>query len=177
MAKNIQNETENTQMMKNALKKPLSLVLALVLCVSLLPVAAFAAPAQNKLTYVALGDSMSQGYMFTDYNENPNEGHYCGWKGISERSYIKKFADYLNADLIDLTIQGLQPDEVYAFLKPENVEINGEDLLLDGKSMTVGARKHIGWWVGDYHTDWEQSPGPDGEGKYHIFDSFADMSN
>ena len=169
-------------------KKMVSLLLALVLCVGLLPVTVLAEPQEDSLTYVALGDSMSQGYMFIDYNEtateDPTTNHYCGWRGISERSYIKKFAEHLktnvtqNVELIDLTIQGLQPDEVYAFLQPNRVEIQGEDLTLDGKSMTEGARKHIGWWVGDYHTKWEQSPDLlTSEGKYHIFDTFASMSD
>ena len=168
-------------------KKMVSLLLALVLCVGLLPVTVLAEPQEDSLTYVALGDSMSQGYMFIDYNEtateDPTTNHYCGWRGISERSYIKKFAEHLqtnvtqNVELIDLTIQGLQPDEVYAFLQPNRVEIQGEDLTLDGKSMTEGARKHIGWWVGNYHTEREQNPDLNGEGKYHIFDTFASMSD
>lgn len=150
--------------MNRTFKKAISFILAVVLCFGMLPAAAFAET--DTLTYVALGDSMSQGYMFTDYNENP-EGHFCGWEGTSERSYIKKFLNDLktdnggNVDFIDLTIQGLQPDEVYAFLKPETFDFD---------SMTKGARKHIGWWTGDYETDEEQGP-------QYLFETFDAMSD
>lgn len=166
--------------MSKNFKKSLALILTVVMCLGMMPATAFATDSgqsAKKITYVALGDSMAQGYMFTDYNEvatgNPATNHYCGWQGSSENGYIKKFAkdlkeDFGEVDLRDLTVQGLQPDEVYAFLKPETFDFN---------SMTVGAKKHIGWWVGDLHTDAEQNPGDDGEGKYHIFDTFKDMSD
>ncbi|MBQ0026729.1 MAG: MucBP domain-containing protein [Lachnospiraceae bacterium] len=149
-------------------------VIALLLAVCMiLPTCVTALADEPTLNYVALGDSMSQGYMFLDYNENslqgPNweEGHYCGWKGSSDNSYVKKFAKYLNDGFIgdvnfnDLTIQGLQPDEVYAFLKPDTFDFD---------SMTKGARKHIAWWTGDYTTEEEQSS------DRYIFETFDDMS-
>ena len=158
------------------MKKIISLVLAVLLCLGAFPLAALAEGlTENSVNYVALSDSMGQGYMFLDYNENAEQGHYCGWEGTSERSYIKKFARDLEKDFgegnvhfTDLTIQGLQPDEVYAFLRPDTFDFD---------SMTRGAKKHIGWWVGDYHTDEEQSSDETGEGKYHIFDTFKDMSD
>ncbi len=144
-------------------------VIALLLAVCMvLPTCVTALAEEKTLNYVALGDSMSQGYMFLDYNEDPLQGHFCGWKGSSEYSYIKKFANYLQAgfngkvNFNDLTIQGLQPDEVYAFLKPETFDFD---------SMTRGARKHIGWWTKEYDTDEEQSP------DIYLFDTFADMSD
>ena len=165
-------------------KKMVSLLLALVLCVGLLPVTVLAEPQEDSLTYVALGDSMSQGYMFIDYNEEVpidysgypindyEQTHYCGWRGTSEKSYIKKFEQHLKdvapsnveVELIDLTIQGLQPDEVYAFLQPDTFDFD---------SMTKGARKHIGWWVGDYETDEAQSF----DESVYIFPTFKSMSN
>lgn len=153
-------------MMNRIFTKILSLALAVVLCFGLVSVTAFAE--SDTLTYVALGDSMSQGYMFTDYNEDPNADHCCGWEGTSERSYIKEFAKDLEKSsdkevkLIDLTIQGLQPDEVYAFLQPETFNFD---------SMTKGARKHIGWWTGEYQTDEEQ------DSNKYIFRTFEDMSD
>lgn len=161
--------------MSKTLKRAVSLLLAsCMICALFASVTVFAEPEQKTLTYVALGDSMTQGYMFTDYNENADEGHYCGWQGLSERSYIKKFAAYLadnfvgDVELCDLTVQGLLPDIVYAFLKPET---------FDFESMNMTSQKLIGWWTGEYHTDLEQSPDENGEGRYHIFDTFADMSN
>ena len=79
--------------MRRTLKKSLALLLALIMCLSLFSGMAFAdEEEQQVINYVAFGDSMSQGYCFTDYNEVAEEGHYCGWQGISERSYIKMFA-------------------------------------------------------------------------------------
>lgn len=145
--------------MRKAAKRIITVVLTVALCVGLVSTAAFAGSAvlpdlnNDKVKYVALGDSMTQGYQFTDYNESFADGHYCGFAGTSDRSYITMFANDLaekfgaeNFQLVDLTVQGFQPDELYYMFK----WLKGE---ADDVYLTPGAQKHINWWTKDQGTE------------------------
>lgn len=115
--------------MKRSIRKSIAIVLAVAITVSMMPVMSFAGEA-TPLSYVALGDSMSQGYMFNDYNDCN-----AGYKSASSRSSIKQFADMLVEDgyeLTDLSFQGFQSDMLWAM-------IQGYDGSM-GESMSEGAK-------------------------------------
>lgn len=145
--------------MRKAAKRIITVVLTVALCAGLVSTAAFAGSAvlpdlnNDKVKYVALGDSMTQGYQFTDYNESFADGHYCGFAGTSDRSYITMFANDLaekfgaeNFQLVDLTVHGFQPDELYYMFK----WLKGE---ADDVYLTPAAQKHINWWTKDQGTE------------------------
>ncbi|MCQ2550815.1 MAG: hypothetical protein MJ146_01300 [Clostridia bacterium] len=149
-------------------RKLLSVILTLSLITGMIPYIAFA-DEKESMSYVALGDSMSQGYMFVDYNENVLDGHKCGYAGSSERSSIKMFHKYLqeqNKDkdvkLTDLSVQGFQPDELWALFRQATEE--GYSISSDS-TLTKGAAMHFGNWV-------KENGAPDG-----IFNTYADMSS
>jgi len=93
----------------------------------------------SKINYVAIGDSISQGYMFTDYKEDSPD-HVCGFEGCSDRSYIHLFYNEIlggssKANLYDLTLQGLRFNEIYYLLDPQNAP---KDEFCD---------THFGWYL------------------------------
>jgi len=98
--------------------------IVMVACLALGMMAPCAMAADTKINYVAIGDSLSQGYMFEDYKED-KPTHSCGFEGYSEDAYFKQFYNNVlggkkKANLTDLTIQGLRFNELYYFLDPEN---------------------------------------------------------
>lgn len=154
--------------MSSHIKKIVALVLSFTMIFTSGALTVFAEKdtPQNTIKYVALGDSMSQGYMFTDYSEDGS--HSCGWNGSSKRSSIVLFKNYLaekhnaTVDLTDLSIQGFQPDELWALFRQHDEQ--GYSIANDS-SLPKGSQDHFGHWT--ENDSWGTA----------IFNSYSDMSN
>lgn len=162
-------------------RKLIACTLVLSLCLGMTG-SAFAATPDKTVNLVGIGDSMSQGYQFTDYNEEfsstPENNHYCGWQGVSERNYLqllqteleKKYDEVIKTDL---SLQGMQPDELLKILDWESIS---DDELSDG------AVKHLNWWINDYQLPEDRASNPallkQGEAPYapYVFETQQGMS-
>ena len=129
----------------------MAIILVVALLVGMMPAMAFATEEPTDTIHlVGVGDSMSQGYQFLDYNEDFSEtqadNHYCGWQGASERNYMQLLEEELkykngNVEKTDLSIQGMQPDELLKILDWNSIP---------DSELSDGAVKHLNWWIRDY---------------------------
>jgi len=99
-------------------KRLIALVLTVVMVVSLLPVGVLAAGTEgNIIKYVSIGDSMTNGYGFTGYNQDqhysndgdshvdPDEYSYFDGTGVyGEGSYALQFEKYLAEEVLKNTV-------------------------------------------------------------------------
>ena len=80
-------------------KRLMSVLLALVMVIGVLPTAAFATGEKETINYVSIGDSMANGYGFKGYNQsNSTSSDYNFEEGLNVYgvdSYPEQFEDYL----------------------------------------------------------------------------------
>ena len=140
---------------RNEMKKRLlSVLLALVMVVGVMPTAAFAAEEKETINYVSIGDSMANGYCFEGYAQGRSDEHHEDY-------------DFLTGEYV--YGEGAYPLQFEAYLEEQGYQVNHtklapsallpEDLLylLDGRE-----EADDGWWgyksyVGNY-SDEELKP-------------------
>ena len=114
-------------------KKFLALALALVMCLSLIPAAAFA-KTTPPFKIVSIGDSTSNGYCLDDYGRfsdaewyvTPNDRDAYGFMdhaskkatGSLMKQYLSGAPFNMDVELINLGIEGMRTDELRAILDP-----------------------------------------------------------
>ena len=152
--------------MKKAIRSMISTVLAIVLAIGMMPVATFADTTElPQLNYVFLGDSMSQGYMFTDYVDE-----YCGLRGASARSSVALFRKYLednsgcNVNTTDLSIQGFTPSMLWAMIKG----FSGKDEEIEKLMLSFNDARYLGY----YKSAMVEQEGKSIEERYQIINNY-----
>ena len=101
-------------------KRLASLLMALVMVVGVLPTAAFAAKepeGKETIKYVSLGDSMTNGYGLTKYDNN-------GFEHYGRESYAVRFADWLedegyakNVEHSEFALSAMRAEDLHFILE------------------------------------------------------------
>ena len=133
-------------------KKFLALALALVMCLSLIPAAAFAETTPPPFKIVSIGDSTSNGYCLDDYGrfsgatwfDNSNSSDAYGFMDYASKKatgslmaqYLSEAPLNMDVELINLGIEGMRTDELRAILDPS---YDGDDWC----------DTHMGWYNDD----------------------------
>lgn len=118
------------------MKKIISIILVLSLCIGLLPFAAFAEGNADEFSIVAIGDSTTNGYYLDDYGKYSgyyvdnsfwnDYGYFAGMLDFSSKhAYPALLRDYLAKKMPDKTVKltqlgiaGMRSDEIRKFLDP-----------------------------------------------------------
>ena len=160
-------------------RRLLSIVLTLAMVLSLLPAAAFATETENssdldvngdgKITYVSLGESMTNGYGMEGYYTYPADfvegtfqtpeylshgdgnGNHFGYGRKEPATYAASFAEYLEqygeVEWLPMAISGQRPEDFYWFLQEgwNKADDAGSDYL-------AGLFNEDGSYNGDMYT-------------------------
>lgn len=110
---------------KRALRALTACLLVLCLLSAQLTVIA-AEPEEDKLSYVAFGDSTTNGYGFDDYYRWNEEGNiYANNYGLltnAEKAYPMLLANAYDAELTQLGMSAMRAEDLYGILDPEGYE-------------------------------------------------------
>ena len=120
-------------------KRLMSVLLALVMVIGVLPTAAFATGEKETINYVSIGDSMANGYCFVGYAQGSNDvGHnkynfLTGKNMYGEGAYPLQFEEWLKEQ---------NPDAEVNHTKLAPSALLAEDLLY---LLGVGEKVENGW--------------------------------
>ena len=99
-------------------KRLMSVLLALVMVIGVLPTAAFATEEKETINYVSIGDSMANGYCFVGYEQDSNDRSVYNFKTgegmYGKDAYPEQFAAYLDEKGYDVKHTRLAPSALLA---------------------------------------------------------------